>query len=188
MNYYGGRELAAAFRRVRKNTIKAAEEIPEDQYGFRPAEGTRTVAELLAHIALGARFHEEVTFSGRTNMDGFDFRRYIRDMMAESSKPRTKDELLSLLQTEGEKVATQLEGLSDEFLSGVVTFPPGGDPPSRSRFDMLLSIKEHEMHHRGQLMLIQRLLGLTPHLTREAEVRRAAMLAQAAASDATAAS
>jgi hypothetical protein len=29
---------------------------------------------------------------------------------------------------------------------------------------MILSVKEHEMHHRGQLMLIERVLGITPHL------------------------
>jgi uncharacterized damage-inducible protein DinB len=32
-------------------------------------------------------------------------------------------------------------------------------------------VKEHEMHHRGQLMLIQRLLGIVPHLTRRREAR-----------------
>ena len=31
---------------------------------------------------------------------------------------------------------------------------------------MLLGPKEHEMHHRGQLMLVQRLIGQVPHLTR----------------------
>ena len=34
MTYYGGKELAAAFRTVRDNTIKIAEEIPEDKYDF----------------------------------------------------------------------------------------------------------------------------------------------------------
>jgi uncharacterized damage-inducible protein DinB len=34
---------------------------------------------------------------------------------------------------------------------------------------MLLGVKEHEMHHRGQLMLIERLLAITPHLTRRRE-------------------
>jgi uncharacterized damage-inducible protein DinB len=29
------------------------------------------------------------------------------------------------------------------------------------------------MHHRGQLMLVQRLLGIVPHLTREREARMA---------------
>jgi uncharacterized damage-inducible protein DinB len=42
---------------------------------------------------------------------------------------------------------------------------------------MLLGPKEHEMHHRGQLMLIQRLLGQVPELTR----RRQAFRAQATA-------
>jgi uncharacterized damage-inducible protein DinB len=27
------------------------------------------------------------------------------------------------------------------------------------------------MHHRGQLMLVQRMLGITPHLTRQNEER-----------------
>ena len=178
MTYYAGKELAAAFRTVRGNTIKIAEEIPEEKYGFRPAEGTRTVAELLSHIAHGVRFQQEVTLKGRNNMDGFNYMQFMSGLMAESKKPRTKAELIDLLATEGERFATQLEGLSEEFLGQHITFPPGGNPPSRSRLDLLMSVKEHEMHHRGQLMLIQRMLGQTPHLTREAEVRRAAMLAQ----------
>ena len=38
---------------------------------------------------------------------------------------------------------------------------------------MLLSVKEHEMHHRAQLMVYERLLGLVPHLTRERQARMA---------------
>ncbi len=178
MTHYGARDLAAAFRTVRNNTIKMAEEIPEDRYGFRPAEGTRTVAELLSHIAHAVRFQQEITLTGRNNLDGFNYFQFMHGVMEETNRPRTKAELLDLLKTEGEKFATQLEGLSSEFLNQIVTFPPGGNPPSRSRFDMLMSAKEHEMHHRGQLMLIQRILGQTPHLTREAEARRAAMQSQ----------
>jgi uncharacterized damage-inducible protein DinB len=51
--------------------------------------------------------------------------------------------------------------------------PQGAMPASKSRFEMILSVKEHEMHHRGQLMLIERLLGVVPHLTREREARMA---------------
>jgi uncharacterized damage-inducible protein DinB len=46
---------------------------------------------------------------------------------------------------------------------------------------MLLGAKEHEMHHRGQLMVIQRLLGITPHLTRNRQAAQAARAAAAAA-------
>ena len=42
MTYYGGKELAAAFRTVRDNTMKIAEEIPEDKYGFKPAPDSRS--------------------------------------------------------------------------------------------------------------------------------------------------
>ena len=54
----------------------------------------------------------------------------------------------------------------------------GGTPPSRTRFDMILSVKEHEMHHRGQLMVIERLIGIVPHLTRHMQERMAATAAK----------
>jgi hypothetical protein len=44
---------------------------------------------------------------------------------------------------------------------------------------MLLSPKEHEMHHRAQLMLIERMLGLVPHLTRQFQERLAARAREA---------
>jgi uncharacterized damage-inducible protein DinB len=31
---------------------------------------------------------------------------------------------------------------------------------------MILGFKEHEMHHRGQLMVVERMLGIVPHPTR----------------------
>jgi uncharacterized damage-inducible protein DinB len=40
---------------------------------------------------------------------------------------------------------------------------------------MLIAPKEHEMHHRGQLMVVERMLGITPHLTRQMEERIASM-------------
>ena len=60
MNYYGAKDLAAAFRTVRKNTIIIAEEIGEEHYGFRPAPDTRTVAETLIHIAVIPRIPHQI--------------------------------------------------------------------------------------------------------------------------------
>lgn len=37
---------------------------------------------------------------------------------------------------------------------------------AKTRFEMLVGSKEHEMHHRAQLMVVERLLGIVPHLTR----------------------
>ena len=43
----------------------------------------------------------------------------------------------------------------------------------KSRFEMLLGVKEHEMHHRAQLFLIERMIGIVPHLTRARQERMA---------------
>jgi uncharacterized damage-inducible protein DinB len=100
---------------------------------------------------------------------------------AEEAKPRTKAEIIAFLRAEGEKFASYLESLPDSFLAERVTMAPGVEPPTRSRFEMLLSPKEHEMHHRGQLMLVERIIGLVPHLTRQSQERMAAQAREAQA-------
>ena len=181
MTYYGPKEMAASFRTVRNNTIKIAEEIPEESYGFRPAEGCRSVAEQLVHIAMVPRIQEQIQFvERRSTLVGFDFFALFGKVMGEEKTPRTKADILELLKTEGERYATALEGLSEEFLGETVTYPEGMTPPVKSRFEMLIAPKEHEMHHRGQLMVTQRLLGQVPPMTRQMNERIEAMKAAAA--------
>ena len=81
--------------------------------------------------------------------------------------------MVAFLNSEGERFASFLESLSETFLAEPVAMPPGAEPAARSRVEMLLSPKEHEMHHRGQLMMLQRMIGLVPHLTRQRQERMA---------------
>ena len=176
MIYYGAKELAESFRTVRKNTLTIAEEIPEDKYEFRAAPETRTVGRLLIHIAISFRFQHQVhAVEHRTTLVGFDFPSLMQRLGAEEQQPRNKPQILQLLRSNGEEWAGWLTGLSDDFLRERVAMPAGMTPPAKSRLEMILSVKEHEMHHRGQLMLIERLLGIVPHLTREMQERIAAM-------------
>lgn len=162
---YTGKDLATAFRRVRGNTIRMAEEIPEDQYGFKATPDTRSVGRLLAHIATIPHIQMHMQQNRIDSLATVNFGALVGETIAVETQPRTKAEILALLKDEGERFATYLDSLSDAFLAQRVEVP--GDPPgSQSRLEMLLSPKEHEMHHRGQLMLIQRMLGLVPHLTR----------------------
>lgn len=182
MTCYGAKEIAASFRTVRNNTLKIAEEIPEDKYSFRPAEGTRTVAQTLIHISNAHRFvlaiHRD---QARSTMVGFDFMAFIAPIAASEQEPMTKAQIIARLTANGEEFENWVKTLSDDFLAESIALPPGAVPASRTRFETLLAVKEHEMHHRGQLMLIERMIGITPHLTREQEARRAAMMAAAAA-------
>ena len=63
--------------------------------------------------------------------------------------------------------------MRDSFLAERVAMPPGAEPATKTRFEMLLAPKEHEMHHRGQLMMLQRMVGVVPHLTRQMQERMA---------------
>lgn len=178
MTYYGPKELAAAFRTVRGNTIRIAEDIPEEHYSFRPAPESRSVAETLAHIAFTPTVAEQIQFKDRLHtLVGFDFFSAVGKVRAEEAVPRTKSQILELLRSGGEKMAKLLENASDDFLGERVQYPEGMVPPEKTRFEMLLAVKEHEMHHRGQLMVMERILGIKPHLTRQMEERVAAMKA-----------
>jgi uncharacterized damage-inducible protein DinB len=172
MNFYGAKELADSFRTVRKNTILVAEDIPEGKYSFRAAPETRSVAELLTHIALMPSMPERIHGTEHlSTLEGFDFFTVIGGLIAKEKEPRTKAQVIDLLRKEGDRFAGWLGGLKDDFLAERVTFPAGMTPPSKTRFEMLLGAKEHEMHHRGQLMLIERMVGVVPHLTRDMMAR-----------------
>jgi len=183
MTYYGAEELARSFRTVRKNTIQIAEEIPEEKYGFRPAEGCRSIAETLVHIAVTTRVPELIhVIEHRSSLVGFDFFGVMGKLQAEAKAPRTKAHVLELLRSEGEKYGKILESASDAFLAEQVEYPEPMEPRVKSRFEMLSAPKEHEMHHRGQLMVVERMLGITPHLTRQMQERMASMQEAAQAS------
>jgi uncharacterized damage-inducible protein DinB len=151
---YGATDLARSFRTVRRNTLQIADEIPEEQYGFVAAPGGRTVAQLLTHIGVTHRMQQMVHSERAASLTTVNFTAIISDYAAEENKTRTQ-------------FATWLETLTDDTLAERVDMFPGAEPSSKTRFEMLLGVKEHEMHHRGQLMLIQRMLGITTHLTRE---------------------
>ncbi len=174
MAHYGSQELAQSFRTVRKNTLEAAQDIPEDKYDFCPTADCRSVEKMLTHIALSYRFQHRVhAVEKLSSMAGFDFPAMMAELGAKEAEPRTKSQVIALLEDEGEIWATFLDGVSDEFLAEPVSFPPEFSQPPKSRFELILSVKEHEMHHRGQVMLVQRMLGIVPHLTRQREARTA---------------
>ena len=171
--------MAASFRTVRDNTIKIAEEIGEDKYGFRPTPESRSIGETLVHISNTHKFAYEVNAVRKLNtMIGFDFMALIGPILADEKAPHSKADIVKKLKDTRELFGNFLESLSDDFLAQQVEMMPGGsNPPSRSRFEMLLGVKEHEMHHRGQLMILERMIGIVPHLTRQMQERMAQMQA-----------
>ena len=90
MSSYGGKELASAFRTVRKNTIQVAEDIPESKYDFVAAPDIRSVARMLTHVAISTRIWEEIHKTNRlTTLVGVDFFGVLDRVAAEEAQPRT---------------------------------------------------------------------------------------------------
>ncbi len=169
MTYYGAKELAESFRTVRKNTIQVAEDIPEDKYGFKAAEGCMTVAEMLSHLAMSHHWAEQLHFvEKKTDVTMEDFGRYMAEMTKAQAALTTKAAIVEALKANGETFAKRLESMTEAQLAEVVTFPGGG----KTRFEQMLGVKEHEMHHRGQLMQVERIIGIVPHLTRARQQRQ----------------
>jgi hypothetical protein len=137
MNLYGPKQLADSMRTVRKNTILMADDIPEKEYDYRPTMESRSVAEILVHVASRSRFdhfvHEEEHLS---SLEGFDFGALLKKSEAEEKRPRSKSEIITLLRTEGDRWCW-VEGLPEAVLSEQVRQPAGA---SKTGFEMLLGV------------------------------------------------
>jgi uncharacterized damage-inducible protein DinB len=173
MTGYGAKQLAESFRTVRKNTLALAQDIPEDKYGFKATPEVMSVGEMLAHVAVSPAWQIDVHGSRIDQIDFSMFTTRLQEAKAAEAALRTKADIVRALEEGGEAFAQFLEGLDEAALQSTVSFPPPVTPSTKTRFEMLLGVKEHEMHHRGQLMLIQRLIGQVPHLTRARQQMRA---------------
>ena len=164
MNLYEPKQLADSMRVVRKNTIAIAEDIPETQYDYRPTPDSRSVRETLLHMASMMYFdfhiHEDPR---RDSMEGFDFRGFFAGLPTNEKSGLSKEEILTVLRDEGERWCGWVEKFPESRAAEMVSRGAAG---GKTRFEMLIGAKEHEMHHRAQLMVIERLIGIVPHLTR----------------------
>jgi uncharacterized damage-inducible protein DinB len=163
MTYYGSNQLAESMRSVRRHTLAIAEDIPEESYDYRPTPETRSVREILLHIASRTQLDLHLHGDDRpASLEGFDFRGFFASSPIHEKLAASKSEILTLLKGEGDRWYALVERLPESLLGEQV----GTSRGKKTRFEMLLGTKEHEMHHRGQLMIIERLLGIVPHLTR----------------------
>jgi uncharacterized damage-inducible protein DinB len=160
---YGVGQLTESMRAVRGNTILIAGDIPESQYGFRATPHTRSVTETLIHIAwlwtADHLMHDELRLD---SLEGFDFPALLAKSALEEKRPRSKAEIIELLRTEGDRSVQWIERLPAAVLAERLRLPGGG---SVSRFEMLVGTKEHELQHRAQLTVLERMLGITPRFT-----------------------
>ena len=135
----------------------------ERDVAFRPAEGSRSVAELVFHI-----LESGALMAGELSRKDGDFRRKSYEaLLGEHGRgiPRgkTRRQLLDALRATHEKGAEKIRRAGElHMLQLIRRF----DGKMGTRLAWMHHGISHEEYHRGQIALCARLLGRTPALTK----------------------
>ena len=159
----------ASWDREAANTVKLLEALPPTQYDFRPDAGGRSLGELAWHLAEGDAY---MSFG----IERGDFTMSTKPPNIE--RPRTVDALAPGYERIHREAVARIRKLGPEDLNRtLISF---GGTPMRAGDILWVSLLHHLIHHRGQLVLMNRMAGGTsPGLFGPNREEMAAMRAQA---------
>jgi uncharacterized damage-inducible protein DinB len=153
--------LIETWREVRAGLIKEASQVPENQFSYRPAPESRTVAEILQHIVEAQKMIVGETSRPDPNLMRQSFADHIKEYAPEVGAISDKNGLLELLRSSMETSEATLRSSYVDLNYTMRRF----DQKEVSKLEFLNSAIAHEMYHRGQLTVYERLLGVEPALT-----------------------
>jgi len=136
------KELIKKWKGNKRYTLKFVEAITEEQLSFKPADGVKTYQSQLSHITTWLRTHS----------------RFVTGNQLEKPKTKTKEDITYYLNDFFDVVLDYLENTSQEDLAEIVDVWYG----KVSKASILLTMDNHLSHHRGQLVIYLRLLGIKP--------------------------
>jgi len=140
--------LGADFERTSGRVVQLAEAIPADKYGWRPAEGVRSVSEAVMHVA-AANFALSSAL-GVAPPDGVD--------LENLEKVTDRDQVVATLKTSIEHAKKAFEGSEGKDYNRTVN-AFGFEMPA-ARAVVILAAHSHE--HLGQLIAYARSNGVVP--------------------------
>lgn len=155
-------EVLDAWKEVRAGLIAEVEQIPAEQFGFQATPESRSVAGILRHVIEAQRF-----FMGELCRPDTDFKRLpILELMekqaAEAYSGGNKEELIASLTLTMEWAEAMIRAFGEEAFRETVERLDGKKMSKLAYLHFLIS---HEMHHRGQISVYERLLKIEPALT-----------------------
>ena len=153
--------IIGSWREVRAGLIDEASQIPTDKFSFRAANGMRTVAELLQHLMESQKFLVGEACRPDTNLLRKSFAENIKDYAPDVRSVKDKDGILHLLANAMDDTDKQLREHSDEMKNTMKRF----DGKEMTKLAFMSFAIAHEMYHRGQLTVYERLLHIEPALT-----------------------
>ena len=153
--------IIGLWKDVRTGLIQEVEKIPEDQFSFRATPETRSIAELLQHIIGAQRMLVGETCRPDTNLMRQSFADHVNEYSAGVNEVTDKNGLLELLRNSMDEAEKCISSHGDNLNESMMGFT--GQPTTKAAF--LTFALSHEMYHRGQLTVFERLLNIEPVLT-----------------------
>jgi uncharacterized damage-inducible protein DinB len=149
------------WKEVRNGLIEEANQIPADKFSFQPAADSRSVGQLLQHLVESQKFLVGEACRPDTNLMRQSFAAHIEQYAPGVREVNDKDELLSLLGASMEESEAKLRTAAEEMQNTMKRF----DGKEMTKLAFISFAIAHEMYHRGQLTVYERLLGIEPALT-----------------------
>ncbi len=145
-------DIQAQFNAAADKLVQLAEAIPADKYGWRPAEGVRSVSEVFMHVAGGNYLFTRFVGSQMAAPFGSDAETAVTD------KARVIDQLKRSV----EQTNNVFDGLSEADLDKPTSLF-GNETTYRG---VLMVLVSHEHEHLGQMIAYARSNGVTPPWSR----------------------
>ena len=136
------KELIKKWKGNKRYTLKFVELISEDQLSFKPIEDTKSYQSQLSHLTTWLRTHS----------------RFVTGEELPKPATKSKEDLSIHLLEFFDLIISFLEKTDETELSEVVDMWYG----KVSKESILLTMDNHLSHHRGQLVVYLRLLGIKP--------------------------
>lgn len=145
--------ITGALDDVGKRMLALARAIPAEQYGYRPAMNVRPIREVLAHVALGNRLMADLATRAP---EPAALKSRLEQQARDERAPRTKDELIVMLESSFADVRKGAEPLRAAQLSREVRF----FDERTTVMGVYTHLTNHASEHLGQLIAYARAAGI----------------------------
>ena len=153
--------IIGGWKEVRSGLIDEAAQIPAEQFSFQAAPNTRSIKGLLQHLVETQKFLVGEVCRRDTNLLRGSFAEQIKEYAPDVRNVDDKDGLLNLLRVSMDESGAKLLAAGDELRKTMKRF----DGKEMTKVAFVSFAIAHEMYHRGQLTVYERLLGIEPALT-----------------------
>lgn len=156
------KQIFGYWKEVRAGLIAEVAKIPAEQFGFEATPESRSVTGIILHIVGTQKFLMAELCKPDTDFKQLPIREIVERNAAEAHLKGDKEELLASLKSTMESAEITFHEFGEEALKEEIE---GLDGKPISKLDFLYFYIGHEMYHRGQLTVYERLMQIEPALT-----------------------